>query len=292
MKTNLLSTTVRTGAKQISKGLVLVAAGFFLHHDAQASLSMVNLGTASSYAVLAGSGITVTGPTTISGNIGTFPTTSITGIGNVTLTGVNHAGDAVTQLAKNDLVTAYNDAAGRSATVAYGGGYDLVGQTLVSGVYNGSSSLFLSGTLTLDAQGDPNAVWIFQAGSTLITASSSRVNVINGGQACHVFWQVGSSATLGTDTDFIGNILALTSITLNTGATLDGRALARNGAVTLDNNTITASYCNRQVAAVPEPMPPQRWGRGSRAGCRRSRFRGATATCTPGGSGAVEPKDR
>jgi hypothetical protein len=210
------------------------------------------MGTAGSYAVLAGSGITVTGPTTITGDIGTFPTTSITGLGNVTLNGVNQAGNAVTQLAKNDLVTAYNDAAGRTYDATYGGGYDLVGQTLVSGVYNDSSSLFLSGTLTLDAQGNPNAVWIFQAGSTLITGSNSKVNLINGADACNIFWQVGSSATLGTGTDFAGTILALTSITLNTGATVDGGVLARNGAVTLDNNTIAAATCNN-VASVPEP---------------------------------------
>jgi hypothetical protein len=243
---------MRHCAKHFTLGLALVTAGIFLPHDARATLSGVGLGTAGSYAVLAGAGITVTGPTTITGNIGTFPTTSITGLGNVTLNGVNQAGNAVTQLAKNDLVTAYNDAAGRTYDATYGGGYDLVGQTLVSGVYNDSTSFFLSGTLTLDAQGNPNAVWIFQAGSTLITGSNSKVSLINGADACNVFWQVGSSATLGTGTDFAGTILALTSITLNTGATVDGGVLARNGAVTLDHNTIAAATCNN-VASVPEP---------------------------------------
>ena len=156
--------------------------------------------------------------------------------------------------AKSDLVTAYNDAAGRPYDTLYGGGYDLGGQTLVSGVYHDDSSFFLTGTLTLDAQNNPDSVWIFQAGSTLITAAGisstspgSEVALINGAQACHVFWQVGSSATLGTYSDFVGNILALTDITLNTGATVDGRVLARNGAVTLDNNTITKAVCANRV---------------------------------------------
>ena len=251
MKKNVSTVTTINPLKPIPLGLVLLAAVLFLHQNAAAVPTMVNMGTASGFAVLAGSGITITGPTTITGDIGTFPTTSITGLGNVTLTGVNQAGSAVTQNAKNDLVTAYNDAAGRTYDVAYAGGFDLVGLTLNSGVYHDASSLFLSGTLTLDAQGNPDAVWIFQAGSTLITASDSKVNLIGGAQACHVFWQVGSSATLGTYADFVGNILALTDVTLNTGATVNGRVLAENGAVTLDNNTITKSVCN-SVASVPE----------------------------------------
>ena len=250
MKTTFLLTAAQNCAQRIPMSLVLAVATMFLYQNASAIPSMVTLGTDSSFAVLAGSGITITGPTTITGDMGTYPTPSISGFGNVTLNGVNHADDAVTQLAKNDLVTAYNDAAGRACDATYGGGFDLVGLTLNSGVYNGSSSLFLSGTLTLDAQGNPDAVWIFQTGSTLITASGSTVSLINGAQACHVFWQVGSSATLGTGTDFIGNILALTSITLDTGTTVDGRVLARNGAVTLDNNIITRPVFN--AITVPD----------------------------------------
>jgi hypothetical protein len=205
--------------------------------------SQVNLGTATSFAVLAGSGITNTGPTTIIGDVGTFPTTTETGFGTVTIIGTNHAGDAVTQGAKNDLVTAYNDAAGRTPATTVSG--DIGGQTLTPGVYNSSSSLGITGTLTLDAQGDPNAVFIFQIGSTLITAAeNSNVALINGAQACNVFWQVGSSATLGTNTTFQGTILALTSITATTGAVVNGRLLARNGAVTLDTNTITETICD------------------------------------------------
>jgi hypothetical protein len=233
---------------------VVIAAAFALSNKAMAVPTTINLGTDTSFAVLAGAGITVTGPTTITGDIGTYPTPSITGLGNVTLNGTNHAGDAVTSQAQIDLVTAYNNAAGRPYDATYGGGFDLVGLTLDSGVYNDASSLFLSGNLTLDAQGNSDAVWIFQAGSTLITASNSTVTVINGGQASNVFWQVGSSATLGTYTDFVGNILASESITLNTGATVDGRVLAENGAVTLDSNTITRSiYSNGDPGSATVP---------------------------------------
>jgi uncharacterized repeat protein (TIGR01451 family) len=216
----------------------------------------VNLGTAANFAVLAGSGITNTGPTTITGDVGTFPTTTETGFGSVTLIGTNHAGDAVTQGAKTDLTTAYNDAAGRIPATTVSG--DLGGQTLVPGVYKSASSLGITGTLTLDAQGDPNAVFIFQMGSTLITASGSNVNLINGAQACNVFWQVGSSATLGTNSLLKGTILALASITATTGVTVDGRLLARNGAVTLDTNTITKSVCTTLILTkvCPIPTPP------------------------------------
>lgn len=239
-----------TKSSSLLLALAITAA---LQPRASAVPAPINLGTAGDFAVLAGSGITITGPTTITGDIGTFPTPAITGFGNVTLTGANHADDAVTQLAKDDLVTAYNAAAGLSYDLTYGGGFDLVGLTLPSGIYNGSSSLFLSGTLTLDAQGNPDAVWIFQTGSTLITASASVISLIGGAQACHVFWQVGSSATLGTDSSFVGNIMALTSITLTTGATVEGSLLARNGAVTLDSNTITEAIClPTGPAEVPE----------------------------------------
>jgi type VI secretion system secreted protein VgrG len=201
----------------------------------------VSLGTAGNFAVLAGSGITNTGPTTIAGDVGTFPTTTETGFGSVTLIGTNHGGDAVAQLAKTDLTTAYNDAAGRlDATIVSG---DLGGQTLVPGVYKSASSLDLTGTLTLNAHGNPYAVFIFQMGSTLTTASGSNVRLINGTQSCNVFWQIGSSATLGTGSTIRGTLLALTSITATTNATVDGRLLAMNGAVTLDTNTIARAIC-------------------------------------------------
>jgi hypothetical protein len=139
------------------------------------------------------------------------------------------------------LTAGYVDAAGRSGSTSVAG--DLVGQTLTSGIYKSTSSLAISGDVTLDAQGNPDAVFIFQISSTLITGSGSHVILANNANACNVFWQVGSSATLGTNSVFKGSILALTSITVTTGAQMEGRALARNGAVTLDSNTITGCTC-------------------------------------------------
>jgi type VI secretion system secreted protein VgrG len=214
-----------------------------------AHLPTVGLGTADSFAVLAGSGITNTGSTVINGDIGTFPTTTTTGFPPGLVNGTDHGGDAVTQGAKTDLTTAYNDAAGRTPVTTVP--TELGGTTLTHGVYSAASGTFgITGALTLDAQGDSSAVFIFQMASTLTTANASSVVLIGGAQSCNVFWQVGSSATLGGSTSFRGNILALTSITLVTGATVDGRVLARNGAVTLDTNTITRSTC-----AVATPAP-------------------------------------
>jgi hypothetical protein len=199
------------------------------------------LGASTSFAVVAGSGVTNTGPSVLTGDIGSFPTLAITGLATLSLTGINQAGGAVSQLAKNDLVTAYDDAAARPATETIAA--DLGGRTLAAGVYRSPSSIGLTGTLTLDGQGDPGAVFVFQAGSTLTTASASQVVLVNGARSCNVFWQVGSSATLGTGSTLRGNILAFTSITVTTGVTIDGRVLARNGAVTLDSNRIDRSAC-------------------------------------------------
>jgi type VI secretion system secreted protein VgrG len=208
-----------------------------------AAIAPVGLGTATSFAVLAGTTVTNTGATTVSGDLGVSPGSAVTGFPPGTVTnGTVHAADAVAAGAQADLTTAYNDAAGRTpATVVP---TDLGGQTLVSGIYStAAGTVGLTGTVTLDAQNDPNAVFIFQAASTLITASSSTVSLINGAQACNVFWQVGSSATLGTGTTFAGNILALTSISLQATVTVSGRLLARNGAVTLIADTITRPTC-------------------------------------------------
>lgn len=206
------------------------------------------LGTAQSFGVLGGSTVTNTGPTVITGDLGVWPGLAITGFPpGIVIGGTTHAGDAVAQQAQSDVTTAYNAIAGMAPTQVLTG-TDLGGLTLTPGVYFFASSAFLTGTLTLDAQGDPNAHFIFQMGSTLITASNSSVVTINGASGCEVYWQVGSSATLGTDTTFQGNILALASITLNTGTDIiGGSALARTGAVTLDSNTITAPVC------VPAP---------------------------------------
>jgi len=211
------------------------------------------LGTEQSFAVLGGSTVTNTGPSVITGNLGVSPGTAVTGFPPGIVTGgTTHAADAVALQAQNDTTTAYNNLAGQVCTSDLTG-QDLGGKTLVAGVYCFSSSAQLTGALTLDAGGDSNAVWVFKTGSTLTTASSSAVLLTNGGQPCNVFWQVGSSATLGTTTSFVGSILALTSITLNTGANVSGRVLARNGAVTLDSDTVAAAVCG--VPPVT-PIPP------------------------------------
>ena len=213
--------------------------------SAQAATAPVPLGTANSFVVLAGAGVTNTGATTLNGDLGTFPITAITGMSTVILNGTNHAGDAVTQQAKDDLTTAYTTAAGAGPSQSVP--VELGGRTLQPGVYSGGA-LGLTGTLTLDGGSDPNAVFIFKAASTLITASASRVELINV-NPCNVFWQVTSSATLGTGSRFVGTIMALTDIHLTTGATISGRALARNGAVTLQANTITLPVCSRVTTA-------------------------------------------
>lgn len=216
-------------------------AGIFSHHNVTAP-PIVRLGTGSNFAIIAGSGITIAGAvhsTTITGDIGTFPNTSIIGLGNAILHGINHAGDAVTQNAKNDLITAYNDAAGRTTNTTAVNNLNLTKRILFSGIYSNANSLFLSGALTLNALGNPDAVWVFRVRSTLVTASNSKVILINGAQACNVFWQVGNSVTLGTGSDFAGNILTLNSITLNAGARVNGRIFARNGTVTLNANSIS-----------------------------------------------------
>jgi uncharacterized protein with beta-barrel porin domain len=211
--------------------------------------------TAASFGVLAGSTITNTGPTVIFGDIGTFPGLAIVGFPPGTLTGATHAGDAAAQQAQLDNTNAYLDLMGRPTTANLTG-QDLGGLLLTPGVYSFNSSAQLTGTLVLNAQGNPNSVFIFNIGSTLTTASASRILLINGASGSNVFWRVGSSATLGTTTTFIGDILALTSITLNTGATITcGAALAQNGAVTLDTNTVSlASLCTNTAGAGTNPQ--------------------------------------
>jgi len=177
---------------------LLVALGLLVS-DALAAQPPVGLGTADSFAVLAGSAVTNTGPSTVNGNLGVSPGTAVSGFPPGTV----HAADAVAAQAQSDLTIAYNDAAGRTPPASVSG--DLGGLMLTPGVYKSGSSLGLTGALTLDAQGNPNSVFVFQVGSTLTTASASHVNLINGAQACNVFWQVGSSATLGTSSVFTGN---------------------------------------------------------------------------------------
>jgi len=220
--------------------VTVVSAGSFVPVTHAASSPL--LGTTSGFAVLAGSTITNTGTTNITGDLGLSPGLSVTGFPPGVLSGVQEVNNAVAVQAKTDMVTAYNNLAGQSvsATVST----ELGGTTKTSGVYNSADGTFgITGTLTLDAQGDPDAVFIFKTATTLTTAGASVVNLTNGAQACNVYWQVGSSATLGATSNFKGSLLALTAATLTTGANVTGRVFAQNAAVTLDTNTIAVSNC-------------------------------------------------
>jgi hypothetical protein len=238
------SRTPRRALLALSVAVGLLGS-LFVVPSAFAAAASVGLGTATSFSVLAGSTVTNTGPTTMFGDLGLSPGSSVTGAPHVL--GATHVDDAVAIGAKSSLTTAYNDAASRPSNGS--AGTDLSGQTFTPGVRTASSSLLLSaGSVTLDAQGNPNAVFIFQVGSTLTTGSNTSVSLINGAQACNVFWQIGSSATLGTGTRFVGTVMAAESITANTAATIHGRLLASVGAVTLDTNTITTSTCASSVS--------------------------------------------
>jgi ice-binding like protein/putative Ig domain-containing protein len=206
-----------------------------------------SLSTADPFAVLAGSTVTNTGPTVVAGDLGVSPGSAVTGFPPGTVSGTVHAADGTAGSAQTSLTAAYGDIAGQPCTTTLPS-QELGGLTLTPGVYCLSSTAALTGALTLNAQGNSAAVFLFKVGSALTTASASTVTLINSASSCNVFWQVGSSATLGTSSSFTGSILALTSITATTGASIRGRALARNGAVTLDTNNVTSSCL---VAAAP-----------------------------------------
>jgi hypothetical protein len=218
-----------------------------------AQASPVGLGTAQPFVVLSGAGVTNSGPSVLNGDLGVSPGSSLTGFGLPTVVnGATHAGEAVAAQAQSDLTTAYNVAAGQP--VAPGDeltGIDLGGLTLGPGAYGYSTSAQLTGQLTLDAHGDPNAQFVFVIGTTLTTATASSVILTDGASPCNVYWKIGSSATLGTSTAFEGNILALTTISLGENATVLGRLLARNGEVTLIEDVLTAPQC--ATAGTPSP---------------------------------------
>jgi len=207
----------------------------------------IDLGSASSFAVVAGTSIISTGTTLINGDLGVSPGATVTETPAMTVSGARNINDSIASNAQLALTAAYNDAAGQTPTLSLGAAYDLGGATWTPGVYNSTGTFAITGILTLNAQSNPNAVWIFQAGSTLTAAVSSQIQFINGGSANNVFWQVGSSATFNDSSQIVGNVLALTSITLTSGATVDGRLLARNGTVSLIGNIVSVP------TAIPEP---------------------------------------
>jgi hypothetical protein len=217
-----------------------------------ANAAPVNLATAQPFVVLSGAGVTNTGASVLNGDLGVSPGTSLTGFGGTAVVnGATHANDAVAAQAQADLTTAYNVAAGQA--ISPGNeltGQNLGGLTLTPGAYGFSSSAGLTGQLTLDAQGNPNAQFVFVIGTTLITESASSVILTNGASPCNVYWKVGSSATFGSGTAFEGNVLALETISMTSGVTFLGRALARNGEVTLDNDVLTAPQCSTPVTTV------------------------------------------
>jgi hypothetical protein len=214
------------------------------------------LGTAAGFAVLGGSTVTNTGSSVVQGDLGVSPGSAITGFPPGIVVGTTHSADAAAAQAQNDVTAAFTDLGGQAAQTNLTG-QDLGGLTLTPGVYDFDNSAGLTGTLTLDAQGDPAAVFIIRTGSTLTTASASSVVLINGASGCNVFWRIGSSATFGTGSSVVGNVLALTSITMTTGASISGRLLARNGAVTLDGNSarVCGSAACAGLAISPGLMP-------------------------------------
>ena len=274
VKLNLCNFARRAAIMGLAVCLVLfllVRMGVYTSSDAAASqgggessrlvaAAAAPLGTASTFAVLASQTVTNTGPTMVNGNLGVSPGSAVTGFPPGTVTGGTvHSADAVAVQAQMDTTTAYNNLAGQVCNTNLTG-QNLGGLTLTPGVYCFNTSAQLTGAVTLDARGDSNAVFVFQMGTTLTTATTAGPSSVLGinspsGQICNVFWQVGSSATLGSPTSFAGNILALASITLTHGASVSGRALARTGGVTMDSNNVSASSCLPATIAAATPTP-------------------------------------
>ena len=254
-----VAVTRRIGAALLAFTMTAAALLIFGDPAYAAIVPTVPLATSGNYAVLAASTITNTGASTLRGSLGLWPGSSITGFppGIVVPPATTDTTNTAAQQAQGDLTAAYINAAGRpidATTTA-----DLANLNLRAGVYAGPSKspLSLTGPLILDGAGDPSSVFIFQTDSTLTTASSSTVTLINGAQECNVFWQIGSSATLGTGSVFAGNILALTAITVTNSVTVHGRALARNAAVTLDNDTFTTPTCAQTITTPGTPTTTQ-----------------------------------
>jgi len=249
--------TITTGARDLAGNpLAANMAWSFTTASAIVAVPPSPLGGLGTFEILAGSTVTSTGSTTVMGDLGVSPGIAVTGFPPAILNGTLHIADPTAALAQLALTTAYNAAAGRSVGAIMVAG-NLGGLTLAPGVYKSTSSLEISsGDLTLDAKGDANAVFIFEMASTLVTTTGRRVILAGGAQAANIIWQVGSSATLGVSSVFKGNILAMASITVNTGASVEGRLLARTGAVTLDTNValIPAGGSVQPVTVLPTRM--------------------------------------
>jgi hypothetical protein len=273
----LRSTRLRRAGAFIVVGCAFAAA------PAIAGAAPVNLGTASPFAVLGGQTVTNTGPSVLNGDLGVWPGNALVGFNSATVNGATHNNDAVAAQAQLDLTTAYNVAAGSPFTADYTGAPELGNRQLTAGVYHFDAAALLTGTLTLDGQNNPDAQFVFQIGSALTTQSASVVALINGASPCNVFWQVGSDATLGSTTAFQGNLMALSSISLVNGATVQGRLLARNAAVTLDNNVINRPACT--TPATPDGGGSGGGGGGTGTGTGT----GGTPVIAPPGSETTVP---
>lgn len=247
-----MSNRFRIGRSRLVGAAVAMAIAFVAVPVA-AQASAVNLATVEPFVVLGGSGVTNTGPSVLNGDLGVTPGTSLTGFGlPAVVNGATHNNDAVAAQAQEDLTTAYDVAAGQPIPPGNDlTGTDLGGLSLTAGAYGFSTSAQLTGQLTLNAQGDPNAQFVFVIGSTLTTASASSVILTNGASPCNVHWKVGSSATLGSTTAFVGNLMALSDISLNDGVTVNGRVLARNGEVTLINDVLSNEGCVTGSSSTP-----------------------------------------
>jgi hypothetical protein len=266
-------------SKRLSSVGALVTLGCAFAAPAVAGAAPVDLATAAPFVVLAGSAATNTGPSVLNGELGVSPGTSLSGFNVATVNGATHANDAVAAQAKLALTNAYGVAAGAPMTTDLTG-TDLGNQSLSAGVYRFTSSAQLTGTVELDGANDPNAQFIFQIGTDLTTATASRVSLIRGASPCNVFWQVGSSATIGSATAFQGNVLADASISLQNAATVQGRLLASTGAVTLINNVIDGSMCGTPTSAPPADGPGSTGGGGGDTGA-------GTGTLTPPAGGTT-----
>jgi hypothetical protein len=255
-----------------------------------AQASPVDLGTVKSFVVLGGTTVTNTGPSVLNGDLGVSPGTALVGFGApAVVNGATHATDGVAGQAQSDLTTAYDIAAAQPVTPADDlTGVDLGGLVLTAGAYRSTSSAQLTGALTLDAQGDPNAQFVFEIASALTTASASSVLLVNGASPCNVYWQVGSSATLGSTTAFKGNLMALSSISLDANATVVGRVLARNGQVSLIDNVLDAGTCGANTVRPPDTTAPAGTGTGTGALTPATATPAAAAPATPS-TAAAQP---